>query len=233
MQKGGYMNFKYLPECACVCMTAISLNAIAATTVVQGTLYDQGGLVSDVNYWSLSVHSAGTVTIDTLSYEHDEDDFDMDGDYNDYIDVNGDGEIAFIDPYINLYIDDGSLDASDLIATNDDDFSNTYADGSIHGYDSYLSILLSAGDYILAIDACCGDPLLGYYYDGYPDWNGLQSETTNNHDHGDYQITFNGDLTVNSVTAELSKVPVPAAFWLFSSGIIGLVGVAGKRKHKY
>jgi hypothetical protein len=94
-----------------------------------------------------------------------------------------------------------------------------------------MSVILSAGDYILAISACCSDPLLGYYYDGSPDWNGLQSVTSNNHDHADYQITFYGDLTVNSVSAELSQVPVPAAFWLFSSGIIVLAGVARKRKY--
>ena len=35
----------------------------------------------------------------------------------------------------------------------------------------------------------------------------------------------------NLVFAEVSQVPVPAAVWLFGSGLIGLVGVARRRKH--
>ena len=35
---------------------------------------------------------------------------------------------------------------------------------------------------------------------------------------------FEGDLWV-------STVPVPAAFWLFSSGLIGLIGVARRKTH--
>ena len=35
----------------------------------------------------------------------------------------------------------------------------------------------------------------------------------------------------NLVFAEVSQVPVPAAVWLFGSGLLGLVGVARRRKH--
>jgi hypothetical protein len=33
-----------------------------------------------------------------------------------------------------------------------------------------------------------------------------------------------------SVTADVSAVPVPAAVWLFGSGLLGLVGVARRKK---
>ncbi len=39
-----------------------------------------------------------------------------------------------------------------------------------------------------------------------------------------YDITLHGNGTV-------STVPVPAAFWLFGSGLLGLIGVGGKRRH--
>jgi hypothetical protein len=45
-------------------------------------------------------------------------------------------------------------------------------------------------------------------------------------DHGDWQLTFNvlsGDLS--NVTGGVSAVPVPAAVWLFGSGLIGLTAM--------
>jgi hypothetical protein len=43
-----------------------------------------------------------------------------------------------------------------------------------------------------------------------------------------YQITFSNGL-VTSIDAVPTVVPVPAAAWLFGSGLIGLVGVARRR----
>ncbi len=43
---------------------------------------------------------------------------------------------------------------------------------------------------------------------------------------------FSRDFSANFMTAEISPVvvPLPAAFWLFSAGLVGLVGVARRRK---
>jgi len=43
-----------------------------------------------------------------------------------------------------------------------------------------------------------------------------------------YSITF-GDVTGTIQGVDLAPIPVPAAVWLFGSGLIGLVGVARRR----
>jgi len=125
-----------------------------------------------------------------------------------------------LDPMIWLFNDDGSLDTVDLIAENDDS-NNTLGDGSNSTLDSYLSAPLGAGDYILAIGSCCdfgaSDIIDGLQYE-FPSPNPVASETALF-----YQLT-----TSNNV----SPVPVPAAVWLFGSGLFGLVGIARRRKER-
>ena len=41
-----------------------------------------------------------------------------------------------------------------------------------------------------------------------------------------------GDFVPTSVTMNFAAVPVPAALWLFASGLIGLVGVARARRSR-
>jgi hypothetical protein len=43
-----------------------------------------------------------------------------------------------------------------------------------------------------------------------------------------YSEKFN--VTLNGVAAVVPEVPVPAAVWLFGSGLIGLVGVARRKR---
>ena len=46
----------------------------------------------------------------------------------------------------------------------------------------------------------------------------------------DYRITFQGKQVVGRTLAiDLAPIPVPAAVWLFGSGLLGLVGVARRR----
>jgi hypothetical protein len=196
--------------------------AIAA--VVTGNIYGSA-LGSTVDHWAFTVNTTGSVTIDALSWEREEA-------TKNGIDVNGDGELAFFDTYMYLFTDDGVLDAADMIAYNDDS-TNTYADGSISSVDSYMSMVLSPGDYIIAIGAFSLD--IGNAIDGFNDGNNFPARCNGEigaqcffelyHDHGDYQLTMTGDITEPT----LSAVPVPAAVWLFGSGLIGLTGVM-KRK---
>jgi len=147
---------------------------------------------STVDSWNFTVNSAGVVTIDTLSMET--------SDWVTTQDVNGDGEIAFFDPYIYVFENDGGTPGA-FVASNDDS-SLTFGDGSINSYDSYLSLNLDAGDYILAIGAYSlseqeardGANDENYYPIAGIDVNedGIPS------DHGDYQVTFTGDTTITN-----------------------------------
>ena len=52
---------------------------------------------------------------------------------------------------------------------------------------------------------------------------------------GEYFVSFFGEAGASTSYGmygiEISQVPVPAAVWLLGSGLIGLVGVARRRKH--
>lgn len=137
---------------------------------------------STVDGWFFTVNSAGTVTIDTRSMEPNGED------------VNNDGEIAYFDPYIYVFTNDNGQ-PGELIASNDDS-SSTFGDGSVHHYDSFLSLNLQPGNYILKIGAFYmseEEARSGVNQDGsYP--IGPNGPI----DHGDYQITFGGDVTVTA-----------------------------------
>ena len=218
-------------------VVTVALCAVLAATnyafafVTSGTIYevqDEFGsdIGSTVDHWYFTVNSAGIVVIDTLSWEVDSEDFDFDSDYNETIDVNGDGEIAFIDVYIYLFSDDGSLDVDDLLYSNDDSF-NTFGDGSIHGYDSYLSVFLNPGDYILAIGAFyldTNEAVAGFNEQSYP----LSADGLGNYifiDHGDYQITWTGDLTITR-----GPIPEPGSAVLAAIAVVGLSAARRRRR---
>ena len=190
--------------------------------VVNGSILHLGGLpvgsqsdfagdvLSTVDHISFSVNTAGLITFDTLSWE---DDSSATG-----VDVNGDGEIAFFDPIIYLFNDDGSLDVADLIDSNDDSPS-TLGDGSITVLDSWLTANLSAGNYILTIG--------GFFHDAADAIAGINPGTgggfypttidglggTLIHDHGDYRVTILGDVS-------LAAVPEPNSAMLLTLGFV-------------
>ncbi len=73
------------------------------------------------------------------------------------------------------------------------------------------SIVTLDGGYGCATDGVAGCPMAS---GPFPGWN----------------ATFGGTATVTSVDPGPSQVPVPAAVWLFGSGLLGLVGVSRRRK---
>ena len=192
-----------------------------AAIIYKGTIYWVNGepignythdvTATTVDQIYFTVNSPGDIEIDILSCEETS--------LGSFEDINGDGEIAWIDPYIYLFHDDGFVDPSDFIAENDDSL-HTFADGSFSAYDSFLSLHLDAGDYVLAVgdyDLSLLAAVVGIIssesYGPYTsDWVVA--------DHGDYQVTFRGDITLTT--------PVLSSIWLFGSGLICLLGFRRK-----
>lgn len=219
---------------AAIASTALLFGTAAnAAVVVQGeiqtipgTTSNNGGEATEVDYWGFSVNSTGAVTIDVLSWLWDRD---------------SDGTGHFIDSSIHLFTDDGSLDAGDIVASNDDDHINGFSDGTTSiGADSYLGLNLAAGDYLLAIgdfSLSIASAVAGINFDGYGpsmyDGTGLIKHNSDGScirifdcSYGDYQITFSD--SVSSVSA-VSAVPLPAALPMLAAGL-GLFGFAGRRR---
>lgn len=168
-------------------------------------VYDHGTrLGTEVDHWFFRQNSAGPVRIDIMAYEAQEGPFERPIRTQD---LNKDGEITLIDTYIYLFRDDGDLDESDEIAHNDGG-TGTYLDGSIYVSDSFLSLNLDPGEYILAIgsyvltvenavEGLNTDPYRGGFF--YPltvtnPLEGTHYGDTEEYDHADYTITFSGDL---------------------------------------
>lgn len=197
-----------------------AISGLVATGNIFEVLSGETRIGTTVDYILFSVNTASVVTIDTLSWEVDEEGIIFGGGGSDAVyDANGDGEIAFFDPYIYLFHDagDGTPGGefnpiqdhyANYIAYNDDS-ELTYGDGSIYDYDSYLSEFLTPGDYVLAISS----------YDLYENeaiaqfnvLNGDDGTVTSEgaglipYDHGDYQVTFSGDVTLNGINSDLTS----------------------------
>ena len=163
-----------------------------------------------VDYWDFTVNTADNITIDILSWEKDPADWS-------WVDVNGDGEDSFIDSVVYVFKD--TVAESNLYTSNDDASGSDVGreDGSIRNNDSYISQYFEPGNYILTIS--------DYAFDIDEAVAGLNQNCTIPYtsgvgDHGDYQITFTGDVSV---------VPIPGAIWLFGSGLLGLIGIRRKK----
>ena len=194
--------------------------ASAATIVMDGTIkqltYDKDDITQDtitVDYWNFTVTQAGTVTIDVLSWEKDPDDWS-------WVDVNGDGEDAFIDASIHVFKE--TLSADSIYVSNDDSSGNLGNDGSIRGNDSYISQNFEAGNYIIAISSCGYSP----FFSVDEAVAGINEKAIVPYamgvgEYGDYRITVTGE--------NVSAVPVPGALFLLGAGLAGLTGL--KRKN--
>ena len=181
-----------------------------------------GGQTSTtVDHWGFTVNTAGTVVIDILSWEG----------AGGGVDVNGDGEIAFFDPHIYLFRDDGMLGTGDIVASNDDPSSSIgFGDGSITTHDSYLSESLATGNYILAVGAFSLSAAAAIAGDNpggvdYPSTIVAGSIVPN--DHGDYQITWTGDITITSdpgTADDMGVIPEPSTAIIWT--LLGAIAIA-------
>jgi hypothetical protein len=84
------------------------------------------------------------------------------------------------------------------------DVSNGVADGNCLGLNPSSEPFVIAGD-----DGIGGSPMIDGPFGGF---------------------NANFDITSVHINAVTSEIPVPAAVWLFGSGLVGLAGVARRRK---
>jgi len=197
-------------------------------------LFIGAGNASTVAQIPFRANSAGTVVIDVLSWEADALALDKQarrsihssrtpgvrGGVNG-IDVNGDGDIAFLDPVLFLFDSAMSL----VAMVDDDDFSDPMgtADGSISPVDPFLEINLEAGDYLLAIGAFPlseEDALEGVNRSGGPLTVEMGEIVPG--DFGDIRATLTGDV-------KLTAIPLPHPAAMAGAGLLAVAGLRRRR----
>ncbi|AXI45984.1 hypothetical protein C1J03_08095 [Sulfitobacter sp. SK012] len=203
-----------LATAAAVGVLAMAAPAMAATQTVDalvetGTIYDTGQGTVSVDYWQFDVSTAGTVSIDILSRNV------LGGD------GGAGGNTSGLDPQILLFGFDNTGDQGllgSLIGGNDDSsgVGNGSDDGSTSSLDSFLSVALGVGTYVLSLS----------------DWGFAESEARSGVNstfflgtYGDYQVTFTG------IDTAPAPVPLPAALPLLLGGM-SVLGFVGRRRSR-
>ena len=218
-----------------LCLLTTILAGRASALMVTGNLFEvldpTGARIgTTIDRWYITVGPGG-LSYDVLSWE-----VNFSGNP---VDVNGDGEIAFFDARIKLYVDDGSLDDGDL-KVEDDLSGSTFGDGSVSFEDPASQLtdaVIPPGTYLFAIGADyfpfgAAEVIAGLNTNGTVDprttIDGTNFTPIN---HGDYQITFSNNVTItgNPGTADnIKPVPEPSTMLLIGSGLLGLAGLRRK-----
>ena len=230
-------------------------NVQANTTAVSGTINKiAGGTTFDT--WKINVLTAGTFTVDLRAYEASQSNISTAGYYAS--DINGDGELTWLDPDTYFYKDDGHLDAVDALVRCDDTQNNcavyqngltaitspavvtthlqseTPVDGSIHfRRDPWFDVTLAAGNYLYFVGDFRLDPAeAATGINGGDSFSPPTGYINPILDHADYQITLSSEtlnFNVSGNTITVSQVPLPITGWLFGSALIGF-GILTRKK---
>lgn len=96
-------------------------SAQANSITLSGTINQVTGGTS-FDTWKFNIRSAGSITVDLAAYEATQSSVSTAGYAN--VDINGDGELTWLDPDTHFYKDDGHLDAIDAIVRCDDTQNN-------------------------------------------------------------------------------------------------------------
>ncbi|MDO9161016.1 MAG: hypothetical protein Q8Q45_17580 [Methylococcaceae bacterium] len=234
-------------------------NLQANTVVVSGTLYKEtGGTTFDI--WKLNVLTAGSFTVDVAAYEASQSNIATAGYATS--DINGDGELTWLDPDTYFYKDTGNpLLATDALVRCDDTQNNcavyqnglnaatspvvitshlqseTPVDGSVHfRRDPWFDVNIQAGNYLyLVADYLLSPTEAAAGINGGDSFSAPSGFVTPILDHADYRVTFSSEtlnFSVNGNTITVSQVPVPGAVWMFLSGMMGVLAI-GKKKNGF
>lgn len=240
-------------------LLVVAGSAQANTVTLSGTLFKQAGGTT-FDSWNINLLTAGSFTVNVKAYEASQSNIATAGYFAN--DINGDGELTWLDPDTYFYRNDGHLDAVDALVRCDDIANNCAvyqngltaatspvtvntlsqaegaADGSIHfRRDPAYSVTAAAGNYLFL--------LADFRLDAAEAAGGINtndnfSAPTNfaspNLDHADYSFSLSSDtlhFAVNGNTINVTSVPVPAAVWLFGTGLMGLLATGrGKQAVK-
>lgn len=131
-----------------------------------------------------------------------------------------DDDTGFAGPALEIGTDGGHVVFSPKNDGSGDWIADLYHIGSIAPEDSIN--LTGSTNFILGIDWGAG-------YFGDTDYALTSTPDT-------YLIVFDGQdsqqgqISGNTLAVDLAPIPVPAAAWLFGSGIVGLIGVARRKR---
>ena len=216
------MDYKSIIGASCTCLAVVSFGVNATTYNITGVL--QG---NDGGYGFSSFHDASDdtpmtgskladITGPVISGSYD----DVSGVFDAVLTVSNAGPTATLSGNL-LFDGTGFLNPSSTLSV-DFDGSNGFLTDTTIGF--------------LPGDICCsgtGDP------NSFKDIDGslVMSLWGANWDYGDDSAfdssllkPYLGSTLGMDLRVELTVVPVPAAVWLFGSGLIGLIGIARRKK---
>lgn len=109
------------------------------------------------------------------------------------------------------------------------DSSNNIVDSFTHSVFGHYESRLLDGYYGDSLSPTVGDYTLTLSMSTFHQVGGLP-ECGPHSGCWDYTKPFNELFTSDTMSVQLSSVPIPAAAWLFGSGLMGLVGLARRKK---
>lgn len=228
----------------------------AATLVLDRTIHrTTGGTTFDI--WRINMVSAGSFIVDVLAYEASQSSTTAAGYFT--ADLNGDGELTWLDADTYFYRDTGGpIRATDALVRADDINNNTPVyynglttatspvtlvslsqaegalDGSIHfRRDPAFVVTMAPGQYLYLVADYRLDPTEAEAgintNDNFSPPTGFVNPITT---HADYRLTLRSDdfqFLVSGNTITITPVPLPAAAWLFGSGLATMIGIARRK----